>query len=104
MFTALLIFHALIALLLILVVIIQPGQEEGGMAIMGGSSTGSAFGAETGAVLTKTTAVLGAIFIVNSLLLSIFGAKFLGTSSVVEKTKAPITQPVKAEKGKEQKK
>jgi preprotein translocase subunit SecG len=85
MFTALLIIHAILAVLLILVIIIQPGQSEGGVAMMGGSSTGSAFGAETGAVLTKTTAILGALFLLNSLLLSVAGSKFLKSSSVVEK-------------------
>jgi preprotein translocase subunit SecG len=87
MFTFLLIVHALLAILLILVVIIQPGQSEGGVAMMGGTATGSAFGAETGAVLTKTTAVLGALFLLNSLLLSVVGSKYLGQSSVVEKVK-----------------
>ncbi len=85
MFTFLLIIHAILAVLLILVIIIQPGQSEGGVAMMGGSSTGSAFGAETGAVLTKTTAVLGALFLINSLLLSVAGTKFLKSASVVEK-------------------
>jgi len=85
MFTFLLIVHAVLAIFLILVVIIQPGQSEGGVAMMGGSSTGSAFGAETGAVLTKTTAVLGALFLLNSLLLSVVGSKYLRSSSVVEK-------------------
>jgi preprotein translocase subunit SecG len=85
MFTFLLIVHAILAVLLILVIIIQPGQSEGGVAMMGGSSTGSAFGAETGAVLTKTTAILGALFLLNSLLLSVAGSKFLKSSSVVEK-------------------
>ncbi|WP_456343098.1 preprotein translocase subunit SecG [Thermovibrio sp.] len=85
MFTALLIIHAILAILLILVIIIQPGQSEGGVAMMGGSSTGSAFGAETGAVLTKTTAILGALFLLNSLLLSVAGSKFLKSSSVVER-------------------
>jgi len=85
MFTLLLVIHAIIALLLILVVIIQPGQSEGGVAMMGGSATGSAFGAETGSVLTKTTAILGALFLLNSLLLSVVGSKFMGQTSVVEK-------------------
>ncbi len=85
MFTLLLVVHAVLALLLILVVIIQPGQSEGGVAMMGGSATGSAFGAETGAVLTKTTAILGALFLLSSLLLSTVGSKFIGQASVVEK-------------------
>ncbi|RUM44464.1 MAG: preprotein translocase subunit SecG [Desulfurobacterium sp.] len=84
MFTALLIFHALIAILLIVVVLIQPGQGDSG-AMLGGAGSTSAFGADTGAVLTKTTAVLGAIFVLNSLLLSIVGSKVAEPPSVVEK-------------------
>ena len=100
MFTALLIFHAFISLLLVIVVIIQPGQDEGGMAMMGGTGTGSAFGADTGAVLTKTTAILGAIFMLNSLLLTVVGTKMMTSNSVVEKVvktqeqKTPV-KPVK---------
>ncbi len=85
MFTILLIFHALIALLLIVVVLIQPGQGDSG-AMLGGGGTSSAFGADTGAVLTKTTAILGAIFMLNSLLLSVVGSKLISHSSVVEKS------------------
>jgi len=85
MFTVLLIFHAIIALLLIVVVLIQPGKDDAG-SLIGGSST-SAFGADTGAVLTKTTAILGAIFMLNSLLLSVVGSKLLNShqDSVIKK-------------------
>jgi preprotein translocase subunit SecG len=84
MLTALLVFHAFIAILLIAVVLIQPGQGDSG-AMLGGAGSTSAFGADTGAVLTKTTAILGAIFILNSLLLSIIGSKVAEPPSVIEK-------------------
>jgi len=84
MFTVLLVFHAFISLLLIVVILIQPGQGDSG-AMLGGAGSTSAFGADTGAVLTKTTAILGAIFILNSLLLSVVGSKVAESPSVVEK-------------------
>jgi len=84
MFTVLLVFHAFISLLLIVVIVIQPGQGDSG-AMLGGAGSTSAFGADTGAVLTKTTAILGAIFILNSLLLSVVGSKVAESPSVVEK-------------------
>ena len=84
LFKILLVFHAFIALLLILVVIIQPGQSEGG--VLGGPGTSSAFGADTVSVLTKTTAIIGAIFLASSLALSLVGSKyFSGKSSVIVK-------------------
>jgi preprotein translocase subunit SecG len=98
MLTFLLIIHAFLAILLILVVIIQPGQEEGGVAMMGGTATGSAFGADTGAVLTKTTAVLGALFLLNSFIISIVGSRYLGQTSVVEKVK--VSKPASQSKKK----
>ncbi len=91
MFTALLIFHAIIALLLIIVVLIQPGKGDT-TSLLGGGSASSAFGADTGAVLTKTTAILGALFMLNSLILSVVGSKLAQESSVVEKIKVEKTK------------
>lgn len=86
MFTVLLIFHAIIAILLIIVVLIQPGKGDAS-SVLGGGNASSAFGADTGTVLTKTTAILGAIFMLNSLLLSVVGSKLAQGNSVVEKVK-----------------
>jgi preprotein translocase subunit SecG len=83
MFKLLLILHAFIAILLIMVVIIQPGRSEEGGVLGGGTST--AFGTETVAVLTKTTAILGAIFMMSSLFLSIAGSKLFHKAPIVQK-------------------
>ncbi|RUM40479.1 MAG: preprotein translocase subunit SecG [Desulfurobacterium sp.] len=91
MFTALLVFHAIIALLLIIVVLIQPGKGDTS-SLLGGGSASSAFGADTGAVLTKTTAILGALFMLNSLILSVVGSKLAQENSVVEKIKVEKTK------------
>jgi preprotein translocase subunit SecG len=62
----LLVFFVVVAVLLILIVLIQ--NEEGdslGGIFAGGSS--SAFGSRSGNVLTRTTSILGALFLVLSL-------------------------------------
>jgi preprotein translocase subunit SecG len=66
----LLVFFVIVAILLILLVLAQ--NEEGnslGGIFAGGSN--SAFGSRTGNVLTKTTSVLGALFLIISLLLAV---------------------------------
>jgi len=66
----LLVFFVIIAILLILMVLIQneEGDSLGGL-FAGGS--GSAFGSRSGNVLTRTTTVLGALFLIISLSLAI---------------------------------
>jgi preprotein translocase subunit SecG len=66
----LLVFFVIVAVLLVLIVLIQ--NEEGdslGGIFAGGSS--SAFGSRSGNVLTKTTSILGALFLVLSLALAL---------------------------------
>jgi len=74
----LLVFFVIIAVLLILLVLIQ--NEEGdslGGIFAGGSS--SAFGSRSGNVLTRTTTVLGALFLVISLGLALLNRTPGGT-------------------------
>ncbi len=61
--------HIIVCILLILVVIIQPGEDD--MSLFGGASTTSVFGTETQDVLTKFTATLGALFLTTSLILAV---------------------------------
>ncbi len=86
MFTFLLVIHAILAIILIGIVLIQPGKGDTS-ALLGGGSASSAFGADTTSVLTKTTAILGALFLLNSIFLSVVGSKLSQSSSVVEKVK-----------------
>jgi len=87
MFTVLLIFHAILAVILIGIVLIQPGKGDTS-SLLGGGSASSAFGVDTTSVLTKTTAILGALFLLNSVFLSVVGSKLSRSSSVVEKVKS----------------
>ncbi|MDR1099552.1 MAG: preprotein translocase subunit SecG [Treponema sp.] len=66
----LLVFFVIIAILLILLVLIQNEEGDSLGGIFAGGS-GSAFGSRSGNVLTKTTTVLGALFLIISLSLAL---------------------------------
>lgn len=66
----LLVFFVLVALLLIGMVLIQDEQGDGLAGMFGGGST-STFGSRAGNVLTKTTSVLGGLFIIVALGLAV---------------------------------
>jgi preprotein translocase subunit SecG len=63
----------LVAVLLIIVVLIQPGSS-GGLGLFGGGSQ-SAFGTKTGNVLTKFTTLLAALFIIVSFVLGYLNSR-----------------------------
>ncbi|MDR2942495.1 MAG: preprotein translocase subunit SecG [Treponema sp.] len=62
----LLVFFVITAVLLILLVLIQNEEGDSLGGIFAGGS-GSAFGSRSGNVLTRTTSVLGALFLIISL-------------------------------------
>ncbi|MCL2043657.1 MAG: preprotein translocase subunit SecG [Treponema sp.] len=80
--TVLLVFFVIIAILLVLLVLVQSeeGDSLGGL-FAGGS--GSAFGSRSGNVLTRTTTVLGALFLIISLGLALL-SRTPGGMGVVE--------------------
>jgi len=59
----LLVFFIIIAILLVLMVLIQNEEGDGLGGIFAGGS-GSAFGSRSGNVLTRTTTVLGSLFLI----------------------------------------
>jgi len=62
----LLVFFVIVAIMLILLVLIQDEEGDGLGGIFAGGS-GSAFGSRSGNVLTRTTTILGALFLVISI-------------------------------------
>ncbi len=66
----LLVFFVIVAFLLVGMVLIQDEQGDGLAGMFGGGSQ-STFGSRSGNVLTKTTTVLGALFIVVALGLAV---------------------------------
>jgi len=59
-----------VCLLLAMVVMLQKPKEGGLGGAIGGGMMESALGADAGNVLIKTTAILGAIFLANTLVLA----------------------------------
>ena len=74
----LLVFFVIIAVLLILLVLIQSEEGDGLGGIFGGGSS-SAFGSRSGNVLTRSTSVLGALFLIVSLGLALLSRTPSGT-------------------------
>jgi preprotein translocase subunit SecG len=66
----LLVFFVIVAVLLVLLVLVQNEEGDSLGGIFAGGS-GSAFGSRSGNVLTRTTTVLGALFLVLSLSLAL---------------------------------
>ena len=74
----LLVFFVIVAVLLVLLVLIQTEEGDGLGGIFGGGG-GSAFGSRAGNVLTRTTTVLGVLFLVFSLALALLNRTPGGT-------------------------
>jgi preprotein translocase subunit SecG len=82
--------YLLVCLLLLLVVLMQQGKGgDMASAFGGGGSSQTAFGARAGAtVLTRATTVLGALFMLGSIILGVYGQR--GPSSVLSGVKGPV--------------
>ena len=86
----LLVIEVIVALFLVVVVLLQ--RSEGGGLVSGGTnSLVSVRG--TGDLLTRTTWILGTIFFVLGLLLTIVAGRERGSSSVVDRMKVNAINP-----------
>jgi preprotein translocase subunit SecG len=87
--------YVLTCLMLLLVVLLQQGKGGDMASAFGGGGSQTAFGARAGAtVLTKATTVLGALFMILSLVLGVMGSRAGGGSIMGGvKAPAPIQQP-----------
>ena len=84
--------YVLICLLLLVVVLLQQGKGGDIAAAFGGASSQTAFGARAGAtVLTRATTILGTLFLLGALGLSLMGRHAGG--SVVSGVAGPATAP-----------
>ena len=94
--TLILVVQMLSALGMIGLVLVQHGKGADMGAAFGSGSSGSLFGASGGAnFLSRTTALLAAVFFVCTLLLAYFGnARPQSSGSVLEN--APVTAPAPA--------
>jgi preprotein translocase subunit SecG len=94
MFEFLLIVQALIAITLICVILMQ--RSEGGGLGVGGSSSGFMTARGAADFLTRSTAVLGGLFILLSILMAAYAGASRQPSKIdtsLANTAAPIEQP-----------
>ena len=91
----LLVIEVIVALFLVIVVLLQ--RSEGGGLVSGG--TGSLMSVRgAGDLLTRTTWILGTIFFVLGLLLTIVAGRERGSSSVVDRLKVNAINPAELNK------
>jgi len=89
----LLVVQMLIALALIIVILVQRTAQDGGGLTGGGSTMGGLFTARGSAnLLTRTTAILATLFIVNSLALGFIASSQHQGKSVLDQVES--TKPV----------
>jgi preprotein translocase subunit SecG len=92
LYSVLTVLYVVVCALLLVVVLLQQGKGGGIAAAFGGASSQTAFGARAGAtVLTRATAVLGALFMIGAFTLTILGRTDGG--SVVGGLDAPLAEP-----------
>ena len=86
--------EALTCILMVGVILLQKSKGQGmGMAF--GAGVGEAlFGAQAGNVLTKTTVVLAAIFLLNTTVLAFIGASHRSSAGQSIADRIPVTKPV----------
>ncbi|MFW5660973.1 MAG: preprotein translocase subunit SecG [Oceanicaulis sp.] len=83
MTAVLLIIHLLVATALVAVILMQ--RSEGGALGIGGGPGGMMTGRGAANLLTRTTMILGALFIGNSILLAVISGVDASTRSVVDR-------------------
>ncbi|MFN3585598.1 preprotein translocase subunit SecG [Phenylobacterium sp.] len=89
--TLLLVIEVIVAFFLIVVVLLQ--RSEGGALGMGGGNSGFMTARGAGDLLTRTTWILGTIFFVLGLLLTVVAGRERGSSSVVDRLKVNAIDP-----------
>lgn len=99
MFTALVVIHLIISILLIVSVLLQSGKGSSMANVFGGGGMETVFGAETPAIMNRITTALAILFMINCILLTTVSFKYTG-SSVIKKElekgsqSAPVEQPL----------
>lgn len=87
----LLALEILVAVLLIVLVLLQ--RSEGGALGMGGGPSGFMTARGAGDLLTRMTWILGAVFFILGLLLTIMAGRERGSASVVDRLKVNAIDP-----------
>jgi len=87
----LLVIEVIVAFFLVVIVLLQ--RSEGGALGVGGGPSGFMTARGAGDLLTRTTWILGAVFFVLGLLLTIVAGRERGSASVVDRMKVNAINP-----------
>ena len=90
------VIEVVVCLLLALVVMLQKPKEGGLGGAIGGGMLEASLGADAGNVLIKTTAVLGAVFLLNTLVLARLTSTVHSRSLMARESEAPAAQEAPA--------
>ncbi len=101
MFTAMIVFHTLVCILLVIVVLMQSAKGEGLAGAFGGGGSGlsgAVFGGRGAAsFLSKATTVLAIVFMLNCGVLAYMSANRTGGSTAPETTDSAVTREAQKE-------
>jgi preprotein translocase subunit SecG len=90
--------YVLSCFLLLLVVLLQQGKGGDMASAFGGGGSQTAFGARAGAtVLTRASTILGVLFMIGAIMLSIMAQRGPGSLLQGVGTPAPVQQPAAPE-------
>ena len=89
MYTVLLVTHTILVLFLIAMVLIQRTDSDGLSGLSGGGGNQFMTGRAKGSLMTRTTAILAALFMTTSMVLGIMAGQMTKSSIVDEITTAP---------------
>ncbi len=93
----LLVVQLLIAIAMVLVILLQRTAQDGGGLMGGGNTMGGLFTARGSAnLLTRTTAILATLFILNSLALGYIASREHQSHSALDQIPATAPAPEKA--------
>ena len=97
MYTVLLVTHTILVLFLIVMVLIQRTDSDG-LSGLGGGGNQFMTGRAKGSLMTRTTAILAALFMATSLILAIMAGQMTKSSivdSIATETPAASTEAAK---------
>jgi len=84
----LLVFHIIIAVAIVALILLQQGKGADAGAAFGGGASGTVFGSQGSAsFLSRSTAVLAALFFATSMALAYLASEKVQPTSVVDKVK-----------------
>ncbi len=85
--------EVVVCLMLALIVMLQKPKEGGLGGAFGGGALEASLGADAGNVLIKATAILAAIFLLNTLVLARLTSTKASESVLANETSAPVQAP-----------